>query len=303
MATVITPEMQSWVATSGPRHFLEARGWNLYEWQQFVYDLPRQPVMIVSTRQAGKTFEAAGKVYSIASTEPGSVSAVVCPDQDKSKRVIERVDQIKQSDTATPQPFEPSNREEVGLPWTGSTIRAMPGTVKGVVSHTVKCLIFDEANLISRTLYGAATPTQAHVDDPWTWALSSAWWKDGWFYDDWTMGTGGWTRILVRAKWDIKDGKIVPYMKESEFKAMWLEKGIHAFYSDTPSREFLELELTRHPEKTIRQQYFCEFQSLEGAVFSEEWINSAFSKDVKPLFTRGHTTAEVKKLGLLGGIK
>jgi hypothetical protein len=107
----------------------------------------------------------------------------------------------------------------------------------------------------------------------------------------------------VRAKWDIKDGKIVPYMKESEFKAMWAEKGVHAFYSDTPSREFLELELTRHPEKTIRQQYFCEFQSLEGAVFSEEWINSAFSKDVKPLFTRGHMTGDVKKLGLLGGIK
>jgi hypothetical protein len=301
----VATEVAAWYACAGPRRFLEARGWNLYGWQQFIYDLPRQPLMIVSTRQAGKTLLAAGKAYNVATTEHGSVSAVVCPDQDKSKRVIERVELIKQSDFLVDRAFDPSNKEGVGLPWAGgSTIKAMPGTVQGVVSHTVKCLIFDEANLISRTLYGAATPTQAHVEQPWTWALSSAWWKDGWFYDDWTQGKGGWTRVLVRAKWDIKDGKIVPYMKESEFKAMWFEKGVHAFYSDTPSKEFLELELTRHPERTIRQQYFCEFQSLEGAVFSEESIEKAFTKDVKPLFNRkGGLDPKVKSLGLLGGIK
>lgn len=305
MAATAEAIRDAWRTCKGPRRFLEARGWHLYGWQRFVYDLPRQPVMIVSTRQAGKTFLAAGKGYSIASTEHGSVSAVVCPDQDKSKRVIERVTSIKQSDTATTMAFDPDNREEVGLPWAGnSTIKAMPGTVKGVVSHTVKCLIFDEANLISRTLYGAATPTQAHVEAPWTWALSSAWWKDGWFYDDWTNGTGGWTRVLVRARWDIKDRKVVPYLPEEEFRAMWAEKGVHAFYSDYPTREFLELELTRHPERTIRQQYFCEFQSLEGAVFSEEWIQSAFTRDVKPLFNRnGGSHPGLKGLGVLGGIK
>lgn len=304
-AETASPEIAAFLACEGPSAFLKARGWHLYEWQQFVYDLPRKPVMIVSTRQAGKTFLAAGKAYSIASMEPGTVSAVVCPDQDKSKRVIERVTAIKQSDEATAGPFDPDNREEVGLPWAGnSTIKAMPGTIKGVVSHTVKCLIFDEANLISRSLYGAATPTQAHVEHPWTWALSSAWWQDGWFYDDWTKGTGGWTRVLVRARWDIRDRKVVPYMAEDEFKAMWAEKGVHAFYSDYPSREFVELELTRHPERTIRQQYFCEFQPLEGAVFSEEWIQSAFSSEVKPLFTRtGGATPAVKSLGVLGKIK
>lgn len=304
MATV-TAEISAWNTCFGPAPFLEARGWHLYPWQEYVYKLPRQPVMIVSTRQAGKTFLAAGKTYELATIERGSVSAVVCPDQDKSKRVIERVSSIKLTDTATTAPFDPDNKEEVGLPWAGgSMIRAMPGTIKGVVSHTVKCLIFDEANLITRSLYGAATPTQAHIENPWTWALSSAWWQDGWFYDDWTKGTGGWTRILVRARWDIKDRKVVPYMRESEFKAMWAEKGITAFYSDFPTREFLELELTRHPERTVRQQYFCEFQPLEGAVFSEEWIQSAFTSEVKPLFNRkGGATSQVKSLGVLGGIK
>jgi hypothetical protein len=229
------------------------------------------------------------------------VCAVVCPDQDKSERVIERVNEIKATDTATTQAFDPSNQKEVGMPWSGSTIKAMPGTVKGVVSHTVKCLIFDEANLIDRTLYGAATPTQAAVQQPWTWALSSAWWQDGWFYDDWVKGTGGWTRILVRSKWDIKDGQIIPYIPEREFRAMWAEKGITAFYSETPSREFLELEMTRHPEKTIRQQYFCEFQPMSGNVFSSAWIEKVFTKDVEPLHKQAKNG--VKKLGLLEGIK
>jgi len=287
----------------GPVAFLEARGFDLYEWQDFTYNLPRQPLMIVACRQAGKTFLAAGKAYNIGSSEANTESAVVCPDQDKGKKVIERIGDIKLRDPGTPA-FDPDNTEMVGFPWSGSTIKALPGTIKGIVSPTLKFLCFDEANLLANALYIAATPAQAHVDDPWTWALSSAWWKAGWFYDDWVKGTGGWTRILVRAKWDIKDKKVVAYLPEAEFKAMWKEKGIHAFYSDYPTKEFLELELSRHPERWIRQQYFCEFQDLEGVVFTDDWITSAFTSDVQPLFSRkGGLDSSVHPLGILKDIK
>ena len=262
--------------------FLRARGWKPYPWQEYVYGLGRVPIMIVSTRQAGKTWMMAGKAYHIGNEYRGSVSAIVCPDQDKSKRVVERVEDIHLRDSGA-KAFEPDNTEEKGL-WNGSVIRALPGTVKGVVSYTVKLLGFDEGNLIPRNLYEAATPTQAAVSDPWIYAMSSAWYKVGWFWDDWHNGTGGWTRILVRAKYDIRDGRIVDYLPESEFKAMWAEQGITAFYSDTPTREFLELELTRHPESQIRQQYFCEFQDIQGAVFSDQWIERAFANDIQPLF-------------------
>lgn len=154
------------------------------------------------------------------------------------------------------------------------------------------------------SLSSAATPTQAHVEKPWTWALSSAWWKSGWFYDDWTKGTGGWTRILVRCKWDLKDGQVVPYLPEREFKAKWAAKGVRAYYSDFPTKESLELEMRRHPETTIRQQYFCEFQDVSGSVFNDDWISGTFTRDVKPLFNRkGGLDPEVKALGVLKKIK
>jgi len=253
-----------------------------HSWQEYVYGLGRVPVMIVSTRQAGKTWFLAGQAYKLGCQFPGSISAIVCPDQDKSKRVVERVEGIHLMDTTAPA-FETDNTEEKGL-HNGSVIRALPGTVKGVVSYTVKMLAFDEANLIPRNLYEAATPTQAAVKEPWIYATSSAWIKHGWFWDDWHNGTGGWTRILVRAKYDIVDGRIVDYIPETEFKAQWAAQGVTAFYSDTPTREFLELELTRHPESQIRQQYFCEFQDIQGAVFSDQWIERAFSNDIQPLF-------------------
>lgn len=276
----MTAEIAAATACMGTVEFLEARGWRLYPWQRFVYSLPRTPVMILSTRQAGKTWLAAGKAYHIATTEKASVSAGVCPDQDKAKRVIERTELIRCSDPGAPT-FDPDNTEEVGIVRTGSIIKALPGTIKGVVSHTVKFLFFDESNLTEQYLYIAATPTQAHVDEPWTWALSSAWWKRGWYYDDWTKGTGGWTRVLVRSRWDIKNHRIVPYIPEAQFKAEWKERGVYAFYSDTPTKEFIELELTRHAEEWIRQQYFCEFQDTENAALSPDDISRMWSTSVE----------------------
>ncbi len=287
-------------ACIGVIDFLAARGWQPYPWQGFVFNLPRTPVMVVSTRQAGKTWLLSALAYYHARRHSRSMGAVVCPDQDKAKRVIERVEVQKIADIGSPA-FLTDNSEEKGL-WNGSIIVALPGTIKGMVSRTVNFLAFDEANLVPRMLYGAATPTQAAVLEPWTYATSSAWWKSGWFWDDWDKGTGGWTRVLVRAKWDIVDRKIVPYLPEAEFKAIWAQKGIHAFYPDTPTKEYLELELTRHPENTIRQQYFCEFQDVQGAVFSDEWITAAFTSTVKPLHDKNAPVDKsVRKLGLLDG--
>lgn len=276
-----TLEHVAFAVAGGAAEYLETIGWELYEWQDYVLRLPGVPTMIVSTRQAGKTFAIAGKAFHTARKIKRSLSAVVCPDQDKSKTLVSRVAMIARNDESVGG-FEPDNTEEKGLA-NGSIIRGLPGTVKGVVSHTAKLLVFDEAGLVPRDLYDAATPMQAAVDDPWTFAISSAWWKRGWFWEEWNEGTA-WKKILVRAKWDIKDGRIVPAMPEEEYRAMWKERGVTAFYSPRPTKQFLEFELTQHPESTIRQQYFCEFQEIKGSVFTDAWITQAFTTDVKPLF-------------------
>lgn len=277
----------------GPVDYLTSIGWDLYPWQRYVLSLPGDPTMIVSTRQAGKTFCIGGKAWHTGRSIPRSLSAIVCPDQDKSKTLITRLAMIASKDENFGA-FATDNTEEKGL-HNGSIIRGLPGTVKGVVSHTAKLLVFDEAGLIPRILFDASTPMQAAVEDPWLYAISSAWWKEGWFWEEWNEGTT-WRKIMVRAKWDIKNGEIVRAMPEDEFRAMWAERGVVAFYSAYPSKRFLEFELTQHSESTIRQQYFCEFQEVQGRVFTDEWIRSAYDSEVKPLHSDTAVDEEVEPL-------
>jgi len=240
----------------------------------------------VAARQVGKTHCFGGLAYHIAKTHPGSLSAIVCPDQDKSKTLVDRVRKIGAKENAV---WMPDNTEELGLGT--SRIVGLPGTVKGVVSRSAKLLVFDEAGLMlqekGRDLYSAATPMQAAIKDPLTFAISSAWWQEGWFWDEWSSPTSSYRKVLVLPRWTLsKNGKsIVPAeMNDAELRRHWKAQGIEAFYSDTPSKLFMEQELSRHPEYSMRQQYLCEFLELQGRVFKSEWFERATTDEIIPLF-------------------
>lgn len=274
-----------WAATiGGPGRFLREIGWNSYLWQDDVYAHYLEPTMVVAARQVGKTQCFGGLAYFVARTVDFSLSAIACPDQDKSKTMIKRVKEVgRKEDTV----WEPDNTEELGLG--GSRILGLPGTVKGVVSNAAKLLVFDEAGLmlgqIGRDLYSAATPMQGHVEQPLTFAISSAWWQEGWFFEEWDHGSA-FRKVLVRPKYDMVKREIVPALiPEEEFKKQWLAKGVNAFYSDYPTKEFLEAEMKRHTERHMRQQYFCEFLERQGKIFTSAWIDKAVTKEVKPLFS------------------
>ena len=49
------------------------------------------------------------------------------------------------------------------------------------------------------------------------------------------------------------------------------------------SEAFLKEERAALGEWWFRQEYLCEFLEMEGALFTEEMIQRAFSEDIKPL--------------------
>lgn len=256
-----------------PVYYVTSIGHTLYPWQEFVLSEPWTNLLLCAARQVGKTFLAACKARHHQRYK-GSVTPIVCPNQDKSKIVIDRLKEVARLDPAHVK-WDPDNAGEVGE--NGAVVKGLPGSLGGVVGLTAPLLMLDEAGLIPRDLYEAATPMQAHVEKPELWAMSNAWWQQGWFWEAWDKGTG-WTKVLVRPPFDIQDGKIVD-MTAAEQAAFLLDQkglGINAFFSVTPVREFLEGELLKHAEYQVRQQYLCEFQPVEDLALPPEMLARAW---------------------------
>jgi hypothetical protein len=236
-------------------------------------------LLLCAARQVGKTWVAAFKAWRAMKYKPGSITPIVCPNQDKSRIVIDRVKEVAGKDKAHAK-WDPDNAGELGE--YGSTVKGLPGSLGGVVGLTAPLLMLDEAGLIPRDLYGAATPMQAHVSRPELWCMSNAWYREGWFWDAWDHGTG-WCKVLVRPPFEIRDHKIVD-MTAAEQAAFLLEQeaqGIHAFWSETPSKAFLEGELEKHPESQVRQQYLCEFLPVEDLAFPPGYVERMWDDGVE----------------------
>jgi hypothetical protein len=71
----------------------------------------------------------------------------------------------------------------------------------------------------------------------------------GFFWEEWSRGSGGWERISVKAP---ECGRI--------------------------SQRFLEEERERG-DQWYRQEYLCEFVDREGALFPRDLIEAAFGED------------------------
>jgi hypothetical protein len=136
----------------------------------------------------------------------------------------------------------------------GSRVISLPGqeaTIRGY--SAVKLLVVDEAARVPDSLYRSVRPMLA-VSGGSLVALSTAYAKAGWFYDEWTSPRP-WRRVKVTAR-------------------------------ECPriSAAFLDEERSAMGERWWLMEYFCEFGEAIDAVFSESDIRRSLSADVKPLF-------------------
>jgi Terminase large subunit, T4likevirus-type, N-terminal len=222
------------------------------DWQAKQLRSEADRVLLLCSRQAGKSTTAAGLALGEALLTPMATILLLSPSERQSGELFRKV--VGQFDAlGRPVPAVRETALQLELA-TGSRVIALPGkegTVRGY--SEVALLVIDEAARVDDALYYAVRPMLA-VSKGKLVALSTPFGQRGWFHAEWS-GTGTWERVRVTAA-------EVPRI----------------------SSEFLAEERRALGERWYRQEYCCSFEDTIDAVFAYEDIQAALSNEVKPLF-------------------
>jgi hypothetical protein len=262
-----------------PELILQQAGLTPDRWQAEVLRTRKTQLLLLCSRQVGKTLVAAALALRTALLEAPALVLVLTPSERQSSEFMRR---IKALHDALRQPMHVARRvqsvyekqvAEAGqddvyfrLPAktrdsslqlhldNGSRIVGLPASEGKVrVYSSVALLLIDEASRVDDTLYRAMRPMLA-VSRGRLLALSTPFGKRGWFHDAW-HGSGDWQRVKVTAEQCPR----IP-------------------------ADFLAEERQALGERWFRQEYLCSFEDTVDAVFAYADIQAALSNEVKPLF-------------------
>jgi hypothetical protein len=222
-------------------------------WQEQLLASTARQVLMLCSRQSGKSSVAAALALRTALLCPGSPTLLLSPSLRQSgelfRKVLDLYDALKRPLPAvarTAWRLELANGSRIlSLPGTESTVRGFSG---------VSLLVIDEAARVMDPLYYAVRPMLA-VSQGRLVALSTPFGKRGWFHDEW-HGEGEWERVRIIAD-----------------------------QCPRITKEFLAEERRALGDRYYRQEYLTSFEDVIDAVFAWEDIQAALTDEVKPLFT------------------
>jgi hypothetical protein len=226
-------------------------GFTLDDWQRDVLLSDVHQIILLVTRQGGKSTVSSIRALHRALYTPTSLVLLLAPSYRQSKELFRKV---KDALAALPFPAPLTSESALELEFTNfSRIVALPGkeaTIRGFSG--VSLLIVDEASRVSDELIFAVKPMLA-VSGGDILLLSTPWGKRGQFFETWENGGEAWQRTKVTAY-------------------------------DCPriSSEWLEQERLSLPEHIFRSEYLVEFVETSDQVFSYDDISRAFETDALP---------------------
>jgi hypothetical protein len=222
-------------------------------WQAEVLRSSAARLLLLCTRQAGKSTTAAALALLTALVEAPALVLLLSPTQRQSGELFR--DKFMRLYRGLGQPV--AARRETALTLelaNGSRVISLPGNEGGIRGYSgVSLLVVDEASRVGDDLYNAVRPMLA-VSRGRLIALSTPFGKRGWFFEEW-QGRGAWGRVQVTA-WECP--RISP--------------------------QFLEEERLALGERWFNQEYLCSFEDTADSVFSHEDVRAALSPDVQPWF-------------------
>jgi len=228
-------------------------GFTLDTWQRDVLLSDAHQIILLVTRQGGKSTVSSIRALHRALYTPASLVLLLAPSYRQSKELFRKV---KDALAALPFPVAVASESALELEFTNlSRVVALPGkeaTIRGFSG--VALLIVDEASRVSDELYQAVRPMLA-VSGGDILLLSTPFGKRGFFFHEWTEGGADWHRTKVTAR----DCPRIP-------------------------KEWLEQERKSIGDWWYKQEYMCEFVETTDQVFSYEDIRRALDPTVKPLF-------------------
>ena len=221
-------------------------------WQESLLCSDANKIILLCSRQAGKSEVTAALALQTALLKPRSPILLLSPSLRQSGELFRKVSyQFNQLGRPMPVSAESALRVEFA---NGSRVVSLPGdeaTVRGFSG--VALIIIDEASRVPDSLYFALRPMLA-VSRGRLVALSTPFGKRGWFHDEW-HGTNQWHRVKITAD-------EVPRISD----------------------EFLAEERRALGDRFYLQEYHCTFTEVIDAVFSYADIQAALCDDVHPLF-------------------
>ncbi len=228
-------------------------GFTLDDWQRSVLTSTAHQIILLVTRQGGKSTVSSIRALHRALYTPASLVLLLAPSYRQSKELFRRV---KDALAALPFSAPLASESALELEFTNlSRIVALPGkeaTIRGFSG--VSLLIVDEASRVPDELYQAVRPMLA-VSGGDIVLLSTPFGKRGFFFHEWAEGGAEWHRAKITA-----------------------------YECPRIPREWLEQERRSIGDWWFRQEYMCEFVETIDQVFSYEDIQRALDPKVEPLF-------------------
>jgi hypothetical protein len=221
-------------------------------WQANLLRSAADRMLLLCSRQAGKSQTAAALALKAALLEPPALVLLLSPTQRQSGELFRAKVLRLYNALGRPVPVRQESQLQLELA-NGSRIVSLPENEAGIRGFSdVSLLAIDEASRVSDDLYRAVRPMLA-VSRGRLVALSTPFGKRGWFFDAWENGTG-WERVLVTAD-----------------------------QCPRISAAFLAEEKRTLGARWYRQEYLCSFEDTIDSVFSPADIRAALTDQVVPL--------------------
>jgi hypothetical protein len=234
-----------------PANVLTAAGLTPDPWQARTLRSAAGRILLLCSRQSGKSTVAAALALHAALLEPGALVLLLSPTLRQSGEVFRA--HVKRLYNALGRPVATAQESALTMELAnGSRVVSLPGEENTVrVYSGVRLLVIDEAARVPDGLYFAVRPMLA-VSGGRLLALSSAYTQAGWFHGEWT-GEGPWERVRITAE---QCPRISP--------------------------EFLAEERRALGRRWFAMEYGCEFQEAEDAVFAAEDLDRMLDAGVQP---------------------
>lgn len=200
-------------------------------------------------RQGGKSTSTAAAVLHEGAYARGSKTIVISPSQRQSNLLL---DCVREFAARARVCVRPRPGEDPGLLLPAGELIALPGaeaTTRGFAGCT--WLIVDEAARVSDALFWSASAYLATTNGR-AWLLSTPFGKRGFFFNSHESGRWRVTRVPATSCARI-------------------------------SAEFLAEQRASLPDAWFRQEYLCEFTSVENSMFDHDLVLDAVTSDVEPL--------------------
>lgn len=273
-------------AAMNPPIYLKHIGFHAFEWQDIVASSESHRIILLCSRQAGKSTIVSSIPCHTAKYQSGSLNIVIAPTEDQAKEDILKIKDFIAHDPTYPE-LKRDGSDVIALD-NGSRIIVVVATDRSARGYSKpRTVVLDEASRIPDVVYkSGVVPMMNHNPQGKIYMLSTPFGKSGFFYNTWTRKTTTWTKIFVRTPYDVNPMNsldLIDAEPEEDFRARCAEDGIIGLYSPNHANREEQLAILEEVGETQYQQEFCcDFVEMEGQVFRDADLARYFAAKGTP---------------------